>query len=210
MTELYYMTADALPADLQALCASLSPARQAKIARARRDADKRLLLAAGLVLDRALQAHGCREKDAAFTLGQYGKPYLAGRVDLYFSLSHSGAVALCAVSDRELGADVQAPRAVREELLRRVCPDAELSAFEGCFPEEKKQLFLRLWTAKESYLKCLGAGLVRDPRSFTVCKNGVLVSPEDGLYFHEYDLCGCRACVCCRDAEMPAPKEVSL
>ncbi len=208
MTELYYMNTDALPAETQALAAFLSPARREKIARARRDVDKRLLLAAGLTLDFALRAHGLCEKDAAIALGEYGKPRLADRDDLHFSLSHSGSVALCAISDNELGADVEAPRAIRDALLRRVCTEEEYAALSACAPEEKETLFLRLWTAKESFLKYLGTGLTRDARSFFVLKDGAPVPPEDGLYFDEYALCGCRACVCCLDKNPPAPREV--
>ena len=106
VTQIYYMITDALKTT-GALCDSLSALRREKIARAGRDADKRLLLGAGLLLDRALRPFGLREQDAEITLGAHGKPYLAGRDDLFFSLSHSGSIALCAVSDRELGADVQ-------------------------------------------------------------------------------------------------------
>ncbi|MBR2366812.1 MAG: 4'-phosphopantetheinyl transferase superfamily protein [Oscillospiraceae bacterium] len=206
MTQIYYMRTDALKTT-GALCDSLSALRREKIARAGRDADKRLLLGAGLLLDRALHPFGLREQDAEITLGAHGKPYLAGRDDLFFSLSHSGSIALCAVSDRELGADVQECRDVREELLRRVCTEAEYAALASCAQEEKKKLFLRLWTAKESYLKYLGTGLTRDPGRLAILQNGVPVPPERGLWLHEYELGTCRVCICCHDSERPALSE---
>lgn len=209
MTQIYYMITDALKTTgaFDTLCDSLSARRREKIARTRLDADKRLLLGAGLLLDRALRPFGLREQDAEIILREHGKPYLAGRDDLFFSLSHSGNVALCAVSDHELGADVQAHRDVREELLRRICTESEYAALASCTPAEKKKLFLRLWTAKESYLKYLGTGLTRDPSRLTILQNGVPVPPEQGLWLHEYELVACQICVCCRDSERPAITE---
>lgn len=209
MTQIYYMVTDALKTTgaFSALCDSLSARRREKIARARLDADKRLLLGAGLLLDRALRPFGLCERDAEITLGEHGKPYLAGRDDLFFSLSHSGNIALCAVSDRELGADVQAHRDVREALARRVCTESEYDALASCTEPEKKKLFLRLWTAKESYLKYLGTGLTRDPSRLTILQDGVPVPPERRLWLHEYELPTCQICICCRDSERPALSE---
>jgi hypothetical protein len=70
--------------------------------------------------------------------GEHGKPRLAGpQGELRFNLSHSGEIALVAVSgEREVGIDVQRMRPKREEA------------------------FYRDWACHEAHVKCLGAGLL--------------------------------------------------
>jgi 4'-phosphopantetheinyl transferase len=87
--------------------------------------------------------------------GAYGKPYLQGG-RLQFNLSHSGAVALLAVSrELELGVDVQGPHrtATRPWFARRICTAREL---EQLGPEPEPAQLLRLWARKEAVIKARG------------------------------------------------------
>lgn len=205
MAQVYFITTDALQTAgaFDALCETLSPARREKIARARWEADKRRLLCAGLLLDRALRPYGLREREAGIILGAHGKPYLAGRNDLFFNLSHSGKIVLCAVSDQEIGADVQIIRSAGDALMRRVCPEEEYAALAALPEQERQALFFRLWTAKESYLKWRGTGLLGNPGTLTLLHSGRIVSPEDHLFFRAYALPGYAVCICGRDPVFP-------
>jgi len=148
--------------------AALSPQRREKVLRARREQDQRLSLGAGAVLDLALASEGLREREVRLDRNSRGKPCLAGRPELRFNLSHSGRFAVCALSDQEVGADVEEIGKVREALFRRVCTLRELAAMEGLDPEHRQDRFFQLWTAKESFLKYLGTGLSRPPREVEV------------------------------------------
>jgi 4'-phosphopantetheinyl transferase len=93
----------------------------------------------------------------------HGKPHLAGRSDLDFSLSHSGELVLIAVaSGRRVGADVERLRA-RTDVL--AIASGSLSGRErraveaGRTDAARREAFFRCWTRKEAYLKGLGAGL---------------------------------------------------
>lgn len=93
----------------------------------------------------------------------HGKPALAGRSGLDFSLSHSGELALVAVaSDRRVGADVERVR-LRTDVL--AIARGSLSARERRTIEApgtdaaRRAAFFRCWTRKEAYLKGLGVGL---------------------------------------------------
>lgn len=85
----------------------------------------------------------------------------------YISLSHSGDYAVCALSDAPVGVDVQQSVPVRVGALRHFFCEEERTAFlarhvrpEGRFlSEEAAEEFLRLWTAKESYMKLTGKGM---------------------------------------------------
>ena len=100
-----------------------------------------------------------------------GRPYLAGR-PLEFNLSHSGDVALLAVTSPEdtllLGVDVEnASRPVDCELLSsRFFHPYEVAHLRR--QDFSSSAFFRIWTAKESYLKALGTGLRRALDSFNV------------------------------------------
>ena len=57
-------------------------------------------------------------REAAFTYGEHGKPYLNG---FCFNLSHSGTLAVLAVADGEVGVDVEKIAAASDKLICRVC-----------------------------------------------------------------------------------------
>lgn len=77
-----------------------------------------------------------------------GKPYFPGLEGYYFSLSHSGGWAMCALSRREVGCDVERVVPRRENLPRRV------------FGREMDwEEFYRRWTEMEAYGKWTGEGI---------------------------------------------------
>jgi 4'-phosphopantetheinyl transferase len=93
----------------------------------------------------------------------HGKPRLAGRSDLDFSISHSGELALIAVArGRRVGADVERvrPRTDVLAIARGSLSARERRAIEALATDEaRREAFFRCWTRKEAYLKALGVGL---------------------------------------------------
>ena len=77
-----------------------------------------------------------------------GKPLFAGRDDRWFSLSHSGGIALCALSRAPVGVDVEQVRPRRESLPAYALSEAERAGSDGTWED-----FYRLWTLKESWCK---------------------------------------------------------
>ncbi|MEV7732264.1 4'-phosphopantetheinyl transferase superfamily protein [Streptomyces sp. NPDC088921] len=97
--------------------------------------------------------------------GRHGKPRLAGSSDLRFNLSHSGELALVAVTrHREIGVDVDRlrPDLPVEPFAERFFPASDarfVAAAAG--PTERAERFLRLWTRKEAVVKAAGARLAQ-------------------------------------------------
>ncbi len=93
--------------------------------------------------------------------GEHGKPRLA-HGGLEFNLSHSGELALIAVSQtRPVGVDVERMRPGRDFLAlaeRALSPDAAAQV-RGATPADRAAAFYRHWVRHEARLKCLGAGL---------------------------------------------------
>ncbi|HTP52950.1 MAG TPA: 4'-phosphopantetheinyl transferase superfamily protein [Anaeromyxobacteraceae bacterium] len=92
--------------------------------------------------------------------GINGKPEVRGGP--HFSLSHSGELALCAVSSSgRVGVDLERLRPVGEadEMARRWFGDQEREAYRQALRQRPESAFLEVWTRKEAYLKAVGAGL---------------------------------------------------
>ncbi len=104
---------------------------------------------------RALLALG--EELAAHPLGRdaYGKPFLEGRPDLHFSLSHSHRRAAALVSDRRCGVDLQL-RVAKILRLRSKFERDDERAFIASQPDEIGALHI-LFGAKEALFKLWGA-----------------------------------------------------
>ena len=94
---------------------------------------------------------------AARVPGPGGKPRFPGGQPA-FSISHAGAVAVCAFSEGEVSADVERVAAVEPPLLSVLQPE-ELACLRR-FPEaQQARIFYQLWTQKESLIKARGGVL---------------------------------------------------
>jgi 4'-phosphopantetheinyl transferase len=86
-----------------------------------------------------------------------GKPYAKG-LDVFFNISHSGEIAICATDSRPVGADIQRIVGVRDKLLFRVYSAAERK-YVYDDPDKSAERFARLWSMKEAYAKREGNGI---------------------------------------------------
>ncbi len=107
------------------------------------------LLSSALAEDWSLP-HCCLERDAN------GKPRLL-HPKLFVNLTHCRGLAVCAVATAPVGVDAEAPRPIRDRTIARVCSAKEQQALaQSPMPAFD---FLRLWTLKEAYAKCVGEGI---------------------------------------------------
>ena len=192
----------------EAAYARATDERKLKVDRYRFQADRCAALGAELLLRRALNRLGIRE--LAFSYGETGKPYLAGEDGAFFSLAHSGSYALCAVSDNEIGADIETIRSVDLKIAKRFYCRSEYEHIAAQETEEaKRELFFRYWTLKESFLKAAGCGLrVPMDECEIVLRDGIsVVQKIDPREFclREFDgVPGCKCAVCTADAPFAA------
>ena len=145
-----------------------APERRAKADALRLESDKRLSLAAGLMIRKLLDG-------SPVVTDFHGKPRAEG---VFFNYSHSGDVVMFAISDCEVGCDVQKIGEVRLGAARRAFSEEELKELEGeRDPEKRKTLFFRLWTMKESVVKMTGAGFAGGTKSFSAADYNVAEVP---------------------------------
>lgn len=100
------------------------------------------------LLEQAVQLHWGWTSLPLVERSPRGKPFFPGLADRWFSLSHSGGIALCALSERPVGVDVELVRPRRMELPQRLLSQNELAQFDGSWAD-----FCRFWTLKESWCK---------------------------------------------------------
>lgn len=163
----------------KALCSLAWKQRAEKVKSYRFDKDKRLCLGAGLLVQHMLLQAGVSDMQICET--ELGKPYLSNHSDIHLSISHDGTIALCALADTQVGADVQKTTAYNTRLASRVFTPDEIEWTENS--PDRDKAFTRLWTRKESYVKMLGKGLSLDTRTISLC-------PENStaVCFNEFDI----------------------
>ena len=148
-----------------------------------------LSLGAGVLLFFALQKCNYTEQLEKIKKTPLGKPYLKG-IDFQFNLSHSGTYALCAYSNRNIGADLQQIKEKLPEKTEKILSKDETSFLTKFTQPEQTQLFYRLWARKESLIKWDGRGLRLPLQEISFIKNGTLTDilewEDKTLYFKEY------------------------
>ena len=188
------------------LYTGLDVSRRAKADRFRFEKDKRLSVAAGALLQYALQMENVWEPSIDVTSN--GKPYLVGQERLYFNLSHSEGMVMCAIAEKEVGCDVEKKAVLDRRLAEYVMTEHELDRIYGLEKDtEQQEMFFRLWTLKESYMKATGFGIGLAPKSFGMItrKDRIKVTPpvdEREFYFKEYFVDDGYCYSCCSLSEM--------
>ena len=186
------------------------PERREKVDRMRFDRGKRLTLGAGIVMEAALEFAGV--SDMSVMIDPHGKPVLAGSRETsvagssdsvsdllpthdqdvfpcFFNISHTKNIAVCAVSDREVGIDVEHKRELKDPLIRRAFTPKEIVYAEKLnmndinpvkaghedqggqsfgLSDDQLTYYTRLWTIKESVMKWYGLGLALPPEDIEV------------------------------------------
>lgn len=115
------------------------------------------------MLQRALREDYGISEPPLFDFGDHGKPLLAGRPDIHFSLSHCREAAACVVDTVPVGIDVESLDSYDPDLLLQTMSDDEQRLITTA--PDPRLAFIRLWTMKESLLKMTGEGMTDDIRN---------------------------------------------
>jgi len=134
------------------------------------------------LLRRKLSIHGAiSPADWTFQTNPWGKPSLAGKSSLSFSLSHTRGFVACAIGiTAAIGVDVETIRQNISylDLAKQYFAKSEVESLRSCSPEEGPVLFTELWTLKEAYLKAKGVGISGGLDSITFECNQGKVTPH--------------------------------
>jgi 4'-phosphopantetheinyl transferase len=100
-----------------------------------------------------------------FEPNRYGRPYVSQPPafrDLYFNLSHTDGLVVCAVSrSSDIGVDVENIQRDLDilALAPSVFAPTEVARVRQSPPDDRSDYFFSYWTLKEAYIKARGMGL---------------------------------------------------
>ncbi len=123
-----------------------------------RFADDKKRTVAGEMLAKKLISDLCNVSPEAVIvkIGENGKPYAVG-LDVFFNISHSKNIVICAADSNPVGIDIEAKRKYKPSVAKRFCTAEEIAEIEKS--EKPDEEFTKLWVKKEAYAKLTGTGL---------------------------------------------------
>ena len=156
MVKLYVADISSLPDPLSVpeVLQTLSLERQKRIHNMKQEKSRKQSMGVGLLLQKVLALYHMQDSDVF--VDEHGKPKVEG---LEFSLSHSGNLVLCAVSEEPVGCDIERLREAPKGVAERYFSDAEQAYLSHFSADEHDREFFRIWTMKDSYVKMTGEGL---------------------------------------------------
>lgn len=139
----------------------LTPSEQARWQALGTAARRATFLAGRLLARQAVQRWLGTEALPALEVATSGACHVAGRGDVFVSISHSGGSVACAVAGVPVGVDLESLARPRDHLalaetVHSAAQQAELAALTH---EARAAVFLQAWTIKEAWLKARELGL---------------------------------------------------
>ena len=185
MIELAYCNVENL--DLKKAYNLVSKNRQEKIDFYRFDKDKKLSCGAYLLLKKLLAEKNIT--NPIFKTEKYGKVYISNHENIHFNLSHSGKIVLCAISDMEVGADVEyIDREIDLNIAKHYFYNREYENIMNA--KNRPEEFFKYWVLKESYMKYTGLGMNLNLDSFEIIIEDKIRLKNDNsnLKFNLFDI----------------------
>ncbi len=143
----------------------VSESRIKKIKKLKNTDDRLRSLGAGLLMNFVRKQYHVKEE---LRMDKFGKPYFVNS-KIHFNISHSGNFVVMAVSDWNIGIDVQRMKLVRNRVAEKNFLPRECEYINELEDDQiKQQRFCEIWTIKEAYLKNQGIGLRKPLNSFEV------------------------------------------
>ena len=203
MVTLYVLHLSALPDEGQEgyreLFEMLSEERQKRIEKNQNQESRKQLLGAGILLRKVFGIYGFDEN--AIYKDRYGKPIVEG---FHFNLSHTTDLVVCAVGERPVGCDVESIKIAPRGIAERFFSENE-KVYLSSEEENYDEVFFRLWTMKESYIKMTGEGMHLPMDAFEIhlgdCVKVFREGGEQSCHIKEYGIPGYKVVVCAEENE---------
>ncbi len=150
------------------------------------DKDKKVCIGAGIALNNGLKEYNLKEKDIEYEFSKYGKPYIKNNKEIYFNISHSNELAICAISNKEVGCDIEKITKYNEKVVKKCFSLKEIDYINNSL--NKDEAFTRIWTYKESFLKTIGIGINDKMNEFSIVPKNKDIIIEQNINNKKYKL----------------------
>jgi len=149
--------------DLQAALAEISEQRREQALKFKHEQGQRLCVLAYQLLKEGLRQEYGITDNPIFDYNEHGKPSIVGHPEIFFNVSHCKEAAICVISDKPVGVDVECIREFKDSLINYIMNDAERTEIAASATPEAT--FIRFWTMKEATAKLVGTGITHDVKS---------------------------------------------
>lgn len=105
----------------------------------------------------AFASMGIEYSRETLCFGDYGKPYFKDYNNIFFNISHCTELAAAVIESCEVGIDAENIRQWHPRVAKRSFSERELSVLNSS--DDKDEMFFRIWTLKESFVKAIGIGI---------------------------------------------------
>ena len=149
--------------NLSETLAEISDQRREQALKFKHEQGQRLCVLAYQLLKQGLcEEYGITD-NPIFEYNEHGKPSIVGHPEIFFNLSHCKEAAVCAISDKPIGVDVECIREAKESLINYTMNEEEKQLISSS--DNPSSVFIRLWTMKEATSKLVGTGITNDVKT---------------------------------------------
>ena len=181
----------------------LPPNRKRKFNSFRFDKDKKLSSGVYLLLKKMLDEENI--DDPIIETEKDGKPYISNYDNIHFNVSHAGRMVACAISDEEIGIDIEKiDPLIDMKIAQTFFYNSEYENIKKS--DNRVDQFFKYWVLKESYMKYTGLGFQLDLDKFEIVisdgetkvknQNPELKENEDEVKFSYFDLNQYKLAIC--------------
>jgi 4'-phosphopantetheinyl transferase len=141
---------------------SLSDYRKKKVSEKKQRQNQLQSLVGGILLQKLLaDNYDLDEKSLLYQENNDGKAYINSDNNIFFNISHSEHLVACAVSENQIGIDIEKFRKINFDIAERFFHKDELAFLKSIsLKKEREEIFFHIWTQKEAYAKCVGKSLL--------------------------------------------------
>ena len=195
MVETFILNTDPLDSRelFEQLLEQVDDTRKEKILKLRTFTKQKQSLGAGLLIKKYV--------GDIHSLNKNGKPK---NNDTEFNISHSGKyVVLTKGGTEPVGVDIELMQRGNKHIAPRFFTLDECVQIDRSYDPDKT--FTQIWTLKEAFLKCIGSGVGKDLKRFTIhIDDDEKIRIDNRInrnfyYFKEYDVSGYKLSVCSED-----------
>lgn len=144
-----------------------------------KEEDRKHAIAGSLLLKMVLQERGKSLLDVQ--VSETGKPYAEG---LFFSLSHSGGMVALATAGEDIGIDIEKIRPFPKCVVERKFSRNEQKLVNEAI--DKDEMCMRIWTAKEAWLKMTGSGIDRSLQEIDTAGDDMVIDCGEPIPVYRY------------------------
>ncbi len=189
--------------DLEKTYPILPESRQEKVDNFIFDKDKKLSSGVYLLLKKMLDEENI--DDPIIETEKDGKPYISNYENIHFNMSHAGRMVACAISDEEIGIDIEKiDPLIDMKIAQTFFYNSEYDNIKKS--DNRVDQFFKYWVLKESYMKYTGLGFLLDLDKFEIViedgetkvknQNPELKENEDDIKFSYFDLNQYKLAIC--------------